>query len=111
MILALDATQSFAAVMTAVAAVLGSYAAVVAKRTEGRSATREEIQQALDAQTGLLDRYERRIKTLEDRSARQDTMIEDALGRAMNAEQAHRDCEKKLEIAILEVQGRTPPHG
>lgn len=110
MILAgLDATQSFAAVLTVVAAVLGSYAAVVARRTEGRSATREETQQALEAQDNLLDRYERRIGVLEARCEVQDKKIEDALARAMTGEQAHRECERKLEMALLEIDRRLPP--
>ena len=54
---------AIAAVVSAVGIVYTTWSS---RRTERRSATREETQQALTAQTQLLDRYEARIERLED---------------------------------------------
>lgn len=94
---------------TILSGIAGTYAVIMARRTEARSATREETQQALEAQSGLLDRYEKRIESLESKVQSLEKTADDALGRAMSAESAHRDCEQRLEVALLEMQGRMPP--
>lgn len=111
-----DGTQAFAAVMTALALVLGAYATVISRRTERGTATREETQQLIDQQNVMLERDERRIAALETKNADLENRVEDALSRAISAEsrassaeRAHRDCEQRLEAALLEFQGR-PSH-
>lgn len=85
-------------IATLIATATGGYAAIQSHRTERRSATRHETQQALDAQSELLDRYEKRIEVLE-------TSIETALAR-------HAKCEARLMILerqVVELGGSPPP--
>ena len=74
---------------TLIASVTGGYAAIAARRTEKRTATREETQQALDAQGELLDRYEKRIESLE-------ATVERTLAR-------HAECEARLFLIEREA--------
>lgn len=60
-----EALTTFGAVASALALFIGGYAGLQARKTESRSADREETQQALVAQQDLLNRYERRIDKLE----------------------------------------------
>lgn len=94
---ALDPTL-LGALFTGVATLLGAYAVLQSRRTESRTATKDETQQALNAQTALLDRQEIRIAKLE-------TDLETALAR-------HSQCERRLlvlERQIVGLGGQLPP--
>lgn len=95
-------------VSTALAAILGAYAALKARRTEGRAADREETQQVLNAQATLLDRYEKRIDKLERKVHSLERKAEDLLVARDEVTAMHRDCTQRLRIAearILELGG------
>lgn len=77
---------------TLIASLTGGYAAIASRRTEKRAATRQETQQALDAQTELLDRYEKRIGGLEEQ-------VERTLAR-------HMECEARLYVIEREAVTR-----
>jgi hypothetical protein len=89
--------------LTAIAAVLGAYAAIKARSTEARTATREETQQALDAQDRLLDRYEAKIIELERRVDRCEVVADRALAGRNEARLMHRECERRLKIAEARI--------
>jgi septal ring factor EnvC (AmiA/AmiB activator) len=85
------------------------YAVQASRRTEKRSATREETQQALDAQDKLLDRYEKRIEKLED-------SVKTAVAEAAEAKSHNQSCERRLaliEHMLVDLGGILPPrdHG
>lgn len=86
----------------AVSSLMGAYAVIQSRRTEQRSATREETQQALDAQNVLLDRYEKRIEHLETRNNALHGQVNKALGQLAIAKETHKECEKNLKITKKE---------
>lgn len=79
-------------IATLIAGLAGTYAVIVARRTEQKTASREELDSALTAQGHLLDRYERRIADLE-------TKTEDAMAERNEIKLAHIDCQRRLEAA------------
>lgn len=94
--------------ITALAALLGAYAALKAKRIDNRNVTRQETQQSLNAQNVLLDRYEKRITTLEEKVELSSTKLESAMAAREEAIAAHQECESKLaaiEARITEMGG------
>lgn len=99
MILGVDALTATGGVLTACAAVLAAYAAVRAKKTDDRSADREETQQALEAQSALLDRYERRIEHLETRNTVLHEKVNDVAAKQIQTENDHRACQSRLAAA------------
>ena len=81
------------------------YAVAASRRTEKRTATREETQQALDAQDKLLDRYEKRIEKLED-------SVKSAVADAAMAKTHNASCEHRLaliEHMLVDLGGILPP--
>lgn len=90
-------------ISTALAAVLGAYATIKARHTETQSADREETQQALDAQSALLNRYEQRIDKLESKVADVEAKAEDAITAKGEFQIMHKDCERRLAIAEARI--------
>lgn len=113
---AIDPVAAISAVMAGIAAILGSWAVVQSRKTEGRSLAREETQQAIDAQTGLLNRYEtaiadrdKKIEALEAKVDALEARVEDALGARAAAESGKRDCEIRcdaLEARVIAAEAR-----
>lgn len=102
-----------ASFLTAVSLVVAAMAGRTARGVAKRTLSREDTQQALDAQNRLLDRYEKRIEVQDERLAAQDKRIEllertaeDAIADRNRLVAAHRQCEKDLELIKLELQGR-----
>lgn len=94
-----------------VSALLGTYATVVSRRTEDKTATREETETALKAQDALLNRYEKRIddlekrqETLEEKVVSAEKKAEDAIAARNDEIEAHRRCEERLNEANTLVQ-------
>jgi hypothetical protein len=99
----MDVLTILGALATAIAGVGGTYAVIQARRTESKSASREETELALKAQNDLLDRYEVRIEMLEGKVTRMETIAEDAVAARNQAVLAledmslkHKDCEERL---------------
>lgn len=87
---------AIASLVTAIGLALGSYAAVKARRTEARSATREEIQQALDT-------YEKLLSRVDSTNTRLEASVETLTGRAAVAEARHRRCEEELDTVLARL--------
>lgn len=100
---------------TALAAVVASYAALKARQVDQKTQTRQETQQALDAQSALLNRYEKRIGWLETEYHKIQVTAEDALAARNEMIHAHQRCESDLaavsdrlriaETRIMEIGG------
>ena len=107
--------QVFGGVLTAIAALLGGYAALKARSIDDKTATREETQQALNAQSALLDRYEKRIAQLETQVAGIRQTADDAVAARNEMKLIHEECDRSLnqtlsrlkraEARILELEG------
>lgn len=104
--------------LTAIAALLSGYAAVKARKTDDRAATREETQQALDAQSNLLTRYERRIDaqdkeiaTLRERIAIVEAKAEDAIAARNEVAAKHTECERRLAALEASINPAGGHHG
>jgi uncharacterized Fe-S radical SAM superfamily protein PflX len=87
--------------------VLAGYAAVQARKTDARSASRVEMEAALSAQHDLLETYRMEV-TLEreKREADSDRLhskINDALARATEAQLAERRCIERLSLAEARI--------
>lgn len=100
---ALDPWVGLGAVATAFGSFMGGWAALRARATEKKSASREETQQALDAQTALLDRYEKRIAYLEGQNEKLHAKVNDVLARNAMQSEAHKDCERRLALAEARI--------
>jgi septal ring factor EnvC (AmiA/AmiB activator) len=87
-------------VLTSLAALLGAYAALKARSIDAKTATRKETQQALDAQSVLLDRYESRIATLEDHVETIEKTAEDAIAARNEMRRMHKECERSLQATF-----------
>jgi chromosome segregation ATPase len=99
-----DPLAAFTGATAAITAFLGTYALVLSRRTENKTASREEINTVLTAQSGLLDRYEGRIKECEV-EIRNNEAERTALRHAMrNVEQSHEDCTRRLVKAEVQIQ-------
>lgn len=90
-------------ILTAVAAVLASYAVIKQRQNEGKSIGKDELQQALDAQNGLMDRYEKRIERLEARIEVTEKKAEDAIAARDEMNLKHRSCESRLALAEARI--------
>lgn len=71
---------------TAIGTVFGSWALIQAKRTDRKSATREEVQQAFDLQGEMLDRFQADNAGLRDR-------VNELIGSVHTLTDLHRQCE------------------
>lgn len=94
----MDTLTLVGGILTGIAALLGGYAALKARQVEGRTATREETQQALNAQSELLNRYETRIEDQETLISSLRTKIDRALELQIKMAKAHQQCEASLEV-------------
>lgn len=87
-----------AGISTAVAALVGAYAALVAKRTEWRTASRAETEQALQAQDGLLNQYRTRMTEMRAEFREQLDGVRSELAEVRSQ---HEACEERLRRAGL----------
>ncbi len=102
-VLAFDALTALGAVATSLATLAGGWAVLQARRTEKRSADRQETQQALDAQSSLLDRYEKRITHLEARNSDLHGRINDVLAKFAVVSEGEKACKQRLAIAEARI--------
>lgn len=88
---------------TAAGSLVASWALIQAKRTERKSATRQEVQQAFDMQGEILDRYKEDNVVLRDR-------VSELIGSVHTLTDLHRQCEadrldteRRLHIAEAKI--------
>lgn len=116
MFLAADPAYLVGGFFAGLSTLLGVYATVLSRRTEDKTATREETETALKAQDQLLNRYEKRIEGLEQRQEILEAKVvtaeqkaEDAIAARNEEAEAHRRCEERLDEAntlIHELQAK-----
>jgi hypothetical protein len=82
---------------TAVSAVMGSYALIQARRTERRSATKEETAQAFELQQKSMENVEKDNVRLRERSDQLHDQFADLALKIHDVEYKHRKCERSLE--------------
>lgn len=75
----------------------------IAANTAHRAATREETQQALDAQGILIERQDKRIIYLEERNAELHGKINDVLAKSAVMLEEHKHCERRLALAEARI--------
>lgn len=103
MLLAADTLNLIGTIFGGVASIMGGYALIKARRTEDKSATREDMRLALETRDKLLDRYEsrslsqdQRITNLETENQRIRAEFDKAMVKADNAEAHQLACEEEL---------------
>lgn len=101
----IDPVAVVSAATAGISAILGGWAVLQSRKTESKTQTREEIQQALDIQSGLLTRYEGQRTILEQKVSTLESKVEDAIAARAQAEQNHRECEERADA--LEIRVRT----
>jgi acetyl-CoA carboxylase carboxyltransferase component len=106
---ALDPFTAFGSVTAALAALLGAYATYLGKRNEGKSANREETQQAFALQQLAMENQERDNEKLRARAETMHDKLNEAYGKIAVLATQHQQClDREVRtaerVALLERQ-------
>jgi chromosome segregation ATPase len=92
-----DSATLLGTVSLAVASLAGAYAAVQGRRTESRSANREEVEQAFEMQGKMLENYRSDNDRLREKQQEMHDTVNRTLGKLGAVTVLHQECERNLE--------------
>lgn len=96
MILAVDLSTLLGTLSLVVASLAGAYAGIQGRRTEHRSANREEVEQAFQFQGEMLENYRKDNQRLQEKTQEMHDTVNRTLGKLGEVTARHQECERNL---------------
>lgn len=91
-------------ILTAIASVMASWALILARRNENRSATKDETQQAFDLQQIAMANIERDNHRLRERTDELHNTVNRVVGKLGEVTTQHARCEDQLDTVLTRLR-------